>query len=137
MSKNRNKNKSTLEDVKTLEAEEGEFEFDSMEENQFASDNVAPVDTESEEPKYVIPCKVELERPIKVGSNTLTELEFKNEMQVSFMEHMPISGGKYGVQKVGHIIPVISKMTGETMATIKQITFSDFQKCSEIVAFFT
>lgn len=125
----------TLEKVETLEAEKGEFEFDYMEEKFTGEDNDKP--DVAEGPKYTIPCKVQLEKPIKVGDKTLTELEFRNEMQVGFVEHLPVSGGKYGVQKVGHIIPIISKMTGETMATIKKITFKDFTACADIVSYFT
>jgi len=126
---------SDLKNVEVEEFDETEAEFGIDDQRFSGADNEAP-DTE-EAPKYTIPCEVILERPVKAGSKTIEKFVFKNPIEVSFVEHLPISGGKHGVQKIGHVVPIIAKMTGQTMAVVKKISFNDFQACADIVNYFT
>jgi hypothetical protein len=111
-----------------------EFKFDDSE-NRFSKDeNVAPdvdVDDESFELGHILI----LEEPIQLTPDkTITKLVFKNRITLGMVAHMPV--GDIKNQRLGHMIPIIEGMTGQTDTVIKRLGWNDAMRAVEVVAYF-
>jgi len=112
-----------------------EFEiFDGKKENTFLSDeNKAPED--SEEKEYSLPHTLTLREPISLTEkNTVTELVFKNKLNLGMLAHFPT--GENDVQKMGHMMPLIIGMTGQTELVVKRLDVADAMECFSVVNYF-
>lgn len=78
-----------------------------------------------------LPFTLKLSKPITLGSETLDSFTFRNEPTAGDVENMPVRD-----QKMGHFYPVISKMTGETLVSVRKLSFKDMQNCMEIANYF-
>ena len=112
-------------------SEKDELEFNDDEENVFFNEeNAAPKD--DEEKHYIIPHTVVLEQPFEYGKKTYTEFVFQNELELGMWAHIPAGEG----QKIGHMIPMISGMTGQTREVVKKLRPADAKVCMEIANYF-
>jgi len=86
--------------------------------------------------KYTLPHTITLQEPIEMGKDTktmITEITFRNKFTAAMVENMPLEG-----HTMGHFYPIISKMSGETMETVRRMGFADLQDCIKVVSsFFT
>ena len=100
-----------------------------------SNDNIATSGEADEIQEYELPYNYILKKPIQLSeNNTVTEINFKNAVNGGMIEHLPAGGSQF--MKMGHFYPIISKMTGETLITIKKMEFDDLQKCIEVVGSF-
>jgi len=107
-----------------------ELEFDDDKENVFSNEeNAAPKDQEEH---YILPYTVVLEAPFEYGKKTFTEFVFQNELELGMWVHIPAGDG----MKIGHMIPMISGMTGQTKEVVKKLRPADARKCMEIANYF-
>lgn len=69
-----------------------------------------------------------LDYPIQVGSETITEIKINRRPKAGDLMDM-----KSGEQTLGDIMKIVSKISGETMETVKELDLEDLQKVSEVV----
>jgi len=115
-----------------MDVEKKEFEFDG-EENHFDNEENTAPDVEEKEP-ITLPHVVTLEDPFTLGTKKYTELNFQNNLEIEMLQHFVI--GKTGVQKIGHFVIPVAKMTGEPTAAIKKLSWRDFNTCMDVVLYF-
>lgn len=90
--------------------------------------------SDMEEKTITLPHTITLREPIEMGKESgtmITEITFRNRFTAAMVEKMPVAD-----QTMGDFYPVISKMTGETMETIRRLGFRDLQECIEVVSHF-
>jgi len=104
------------------------------EENTFINEENSAPDV-GEDVHYILPVPIDLKKQIKSGSKVITRIEFKNELTLGMLAHIPVGQTGTGM-KIGHMIPMISGMTGELPETIKKLCWEDAQKSMEIVNYF-
>jgi hypothetical protein len=111
-----------------------EFKFDDSE-NRFSKDeNVAP-DVDVDDESFEIGHVLTLEEPVQLTPDkTITELVFKNKIVLAMVAHMPV--GEVQNQKLGHMIPIIEGMTGQTDTVIKRLGWKDAMKAVQVVSYF-
>lgn len=73
----------------------------------------------------------QLKKPIKYGSETITELVFREPKAKDFRA-MPVEG-----QTIGHILDLAAKMCGQAPSVIDELSAKDLEGVSEIVEAFT
>lgn len=61
-------------------------------------------------------------------------ITFKNKLNAGMVGDIPV--GENSEMKMHHFFPIISKMTGETVATVKKLGFSDIQESMDVVGHF-
>ena len=81
---------------------------------------------------YELPHVHELSDPFQLGSELKTAVTFRNRLCGGFMEHMTFGAQ----QKLGDFYPIIAKMTGETLDTIKKLGPQDLFECAGVVSSF-
>jgi len=115
-----------------MEKKEQEFGFDE-EENQFGKDENAEPDT-GEETIIELPHVVTLQDPFTLGKKEYKDLTFQNRLEIEMLQHFAL--GEKGAQKIGHFVGPIAKMTGESTAAIKKLSWRDFDACMSVILYF-
>lgn len=89
----------------------------------------------AEKPTRVeLPHTVTLVDPFKLGSQTVESVTFKNRLCADMVKHLPV--GAVGSFTLGHLYPIVSKMTGETMEVVGRLGWDDLQECVGIASAF-
>lgn len=112
-----------------MDNEKNEFDFDG-DENQFGSEENATPDS-GEKVVIELPHTVTLEDPFVLGTKDYKEFVFQNRLEVEMLQHFSL--GEKGVQKIGHFIVPIAKMTGLPTAAVKKLSWRDFDRCMGVV----
>lgn len=71
---------------------------------------------------------INLDYPIQIGSETLQSISINRRPKAGDLMDM-----KSGEQTLGDIMKIISKISGETLDTIKELDLEDLTKISEVV----
>lgn len=111
-----------------------EFDFEKQENRFDNEDNSAP-DAEDAAPVYELGHVMPLSEPFSFGDRRVESIQFKNRFTVGMIKHFPMDQDKSPL-KVGHFLPVISKMTGEVPQLIDMLGMADMNKAAEITASF-
>ena len=90
--------------------------------------------SDMEEKTITLPHTIKLREPVEMGKDSgtmITEISFRNRFTAAMVEKLPVAD-----QTMGDFYPIISKMTGETMETIRRLGFADLKDCIEVVSHF-
>lgn len=90
------------------------------------------VETTPETPRVELPYTISLDEPVEIGSETRTEITFRNRLTAGMLGHIPVGGS----QKMADFFPIIGKMTGETPVFVERLGYSDLVRCIEVVSGF-
>mgnify|MGYP000439307420 CR=1 FL=1 len=91
---------------------------------------------------YTIPHKMELKEPIRtfntegdeIESARVEKLVFSNPLNAGMIASIP--AGENADLSIGSFYPIISKMTGQTMANINKLGVTDVMEAIEVVSYF-
>ena len=72
----------------------------------------------------------QLKTPIQFGSDTITELRFK-ELRAKHLRGMPMNNPTFG-----HALDVAAQLCGQPPAVLDEMSPEDFQEVARIVGFF-
>ena len=95
---------------------------------------------EAPEVEITLPFEIPLSAPIHIHNvngavvKTIDKITFQNPVNAGMLEDFPI--GEKIVLKMGNMYPIVSQMTGETLATIKKLSFRDIKECLKIANHF-
>lgn len=81
--------------------------------------------------EYQIPYSLKLQKPIEWGKDKdpVGELVFKRELKAGDLKNIP-AGNE---MKIGHLMGIISKMTGQPLSFIEELSGPDLFKAIEVV----
>ncbi len=92
----------------------------------------------SEEKKYDLPHTQELQHPITLSNKEgavvreVTELVFRNPVTAAMVKHLPAGSGI----TMGHMLPILGKMTGEPDTVIDRLQWDDLQEAMAVLGSF-
>lgn len=81
---------------------------------------------------YTLPYEKKLSKPFRFASRQIDTIILKNELRVEDIQHLPV--GKE--LRVGHIIPIVAAMAGESKELIRQIAITDFKDLRDVLIYF-
>jgi hypothetical protein len=70
--------------------------------------------------------------PVQLGSETKSEIVFRNRLTSGMVENMDVEGGMV----LADLFPAIARMTGETTVTVERMRWYDVQQAMKVVGYF-
>lgn len=91
-------------------------------------------DQPQEEPLEITewPHIMPLAYPVPLGTETKTELTFRNKLRAGMVGDMDVGG----TMRLRDLFPIISKMTGETTVLVERLRWCDAQAAMKVVGHF-
>lgn len=78
------------------------------------------------------PYTMPLAYPVQLGTETKTELVFRNKLRAGMVGDMDVGG----TMRLRDLFPIISKMTGETTVLVERLRWCDVQEAMKVVGHF-
>lgn len=107
--------------------------FDEAFENEFDEEQNKFSEDENDKDIVEWPIIIALDYPVQFGKRKVESVQIKNELTVAMMQHLPLDPSIF---RVGHIVPLIADMIGESQELIKLLNARDYSKLATKVTSF-